>query len=317
MHNESPATNTSTDTSPAADEPRAADQDPAEREASRTAEDPVPVTRTVDHGTAKLLPDIDRPRAWLLTVDGAPQSYVDLDEPTHLEFEYVRRLAHVLDEAAPPGQPLDVLHLGGGALTLPRYLAATRPHSRQDVIDVDHGLLALVTEHLPLPGNSGIALHPQDARAALEAAPEAGVDVIVADVFTGSRVPAQLTSVEYARAAARALRPHGCYAANLADSAPFDFLRRQLANFAAVFAHLALIAEPSVLRGRRFGNAVLLASHTELPIAALARRTAADVFPARVEHGSPLRRLIADASPVPDTQALPSPIPPDGTFSVA
>ncbi|MFI9045692.1 spermidine synthase [Streptomyces sp. NPDC053427] len=262
------------------------------------------------------MPDVDHPRAWLLTVDGAPQSYVNLDAPTHLEFEYVRRLAHVLDEAAAPGQPLDTLHLGGGALTLPRYLAATRPHSRQDVIDADRGLLSLVTEHLPLPEGSGIEIHAQDARTALEAAPERSADVIVADVFGGSRVPAQLTSIEYAQAAARVLRPHGLYAANLADSAPFGFLRGQLANFAAVFEHLALIAEPSVLRGRRFGNAILLASRTELPLAALARRVAGDAFPARVEHGAALRRLIADALPIRDAEAVPSPEPPSGTFSL-
>lgn len=280
------------------------------------APDPIPVTRTVDCGTAKLLPDVDRPRAWLLTVDGAPQSYVDLDAPAHLEFEYVRRLAYVLDEAAAPGQSLDVLHLGGGALTLPRYLAATRPQSRQDVVEADRGLLALVTEQLPLPGDSGITVHPEDARTALEAAPEDSADVIVADVFGGSRVPAQLTSVEYARAAARVLRPDGCYAANLADSAPFTFLRGQLANFATAFEHLALIAEPSVLRGRRFGNAVLLASRAPLPVAALARRTAGDAFPARVEHGAALRRLIANAAPVRDAEAVASPVPPDGAFSV-
>ncbi|MFF8784613.1 spermidine synthase [Streptomyces sp. NPDC015125] len=280
------------------------------------APEPIPVTRTVDCGTAKLLPDVDRPRAWLLTVDGAPQSYVDLDAPAHLEFEYVRRLAHVLDEAAAPGQPLDVLHLGGGALTLPRYLAACRPHSRQDVVEADRGLLALVAEHLPLPGDSGITVHAEDARTALEAAPEGSADVIVADVFGGSRVPAHLTSVEYARAAARVLRPDGCYAANLADGAPFGFLRGQLANFATVFEHLALIAEPSVLRGRRFGNAVLLASGAPLPLAALARRTAGDAFPARVEHGAALRRLIADAVPVRDADAVASPMPPDGAFSV-
>ncbi|MFJ6752637.1 spermidine synthase [Streptomyces sp. NPDC091266] len=280
------------------------------------APDPIPVTRTVDCGTAKLMPDVDRSRAWLLTVDGAPQSYVDLDAPTHLEFEYVRRLAHVLDEAAAPGEPLDVLHLGGGALTLPRYLAATRPQSRQDVVDADRGLLSLVEEHLPLPPGSGIGLRAQDARAALEAAPENGADVIVADVFGGSRVPAHLTSVEYAQAAARVLRPHGLYAANLADSAPFGFLRGQLANFATVFDHLALIAEPSVLRGRRFGNAVLIASCQQLPVAALARRAAGDVFPARVEHGAALRRLIAGAAPVRDTEAVASPVPPDGAFSI-
>ncbi|MGA5561033.1 spermidine synthase [Streptomyces platensis] len=280
------------------------------------APEPIPVTRAVDCGTAKLLPDVDRPRAWLLTVDGAPQSYVDLDAPAHLEFEYVRRLAYALDEAAAPGQPLDVLHLGGGALTLPRYLATTRPHSRQDVVEADRGLLALVAEQLPLPGDSGITVHAEDARTALEAAPEDSADVIVADVFGGSRVPAQLTSVEYARAAARVLRPDGCYAANLADSAPFAFLRGQLANFATVFEHLALIAEPSVLRGRRFGNAVLLASRAPLPVAALARRTAGDAFPARVEHGAALRRLIAHAAPVRDAEAVASPVPPDGAFSV-
>ncbi|MCC3773088.1 spermidine synthase-like protein, partial [Streptomyces sp. UNOC14_S4] len=82
-------------------------------------DEPIPVTRDVDWGTAKLLPDVDERRAWLLTVDGSPQSYVDLDDPTHLEFEYAQRIGHVLDTAAEPGRPLDVLHLGGGALTLP------------------------------------------------------------------------------------------------------------------------------------------------------------------------------------------------------
>ncbi|MDG4866094.1 fused MFS/spermidine synthase, partial [Streptomyces sp. T-3] len=237
-------------------------------------DEPIPVTRAVDHGTAKLMPDVDRARAWLLTVDGAPQSYVDLDDPTYLEFEYARRLAHVLDTAADDEQALDVVHLGGGALTLPRYLAATRPGSAQDVVDADRGLLALIAETLPVDPVLGIRTHGADARGWLEAAPDDSADAIVADVFGGSRVPAHLTSLAYAREAERVLRPGGVYAANLADSAPFVFLRSQLANFQAVFPHLALIAEPAVLRGRRFGNAVLVAAHHELDIAALSRRAA-------------------------------------------
>ncbi|MEU5051698.1 fused MFS/spermidine synthase [Streptomyces sp. NPDC021096] len=279
-------------------------------------DEPIPVTRDVDWGTAKLMPDVDRARAWLLTVDGAPQSYVDLDDPTYLEFEYARRLAHVLDTVAEPGRPLDLLHLGGGALTLPRYAAATRPGSRQLVVEADRGLIALIGEHLPLPEGSGIEVRAGDARAALEAAPDASADIIVADVFGGSRVPAHLTSLEYARTAARVLRPDGHYTANLADGAPFDFLRAQVATFAAVFAHLCLIAEGPMLRGRRFGNAVLVAAHTELPVAALARRAAADAFPARVEHGAALARFAAGAVPVGDAEAVASPEPPGGAFSV-
>ncbi|GHA66326.1 hypothetical protein GCM10010372_77530 [Streptomyces tauricus] len=276
----------------------------------------IPVTRTVDHGTAKLMPDIDRKRAWLLTVDGAPQSYVDLDEPTYLEFEYARRLGHVLDTVARPGLPLDALHLGGGALTLPRYLAATRPGSRQDVVEADSGLLDLVVEHLPVPADAGIALHAADARAWLETAPAASADVLIADVFGGSRVPAHLTSVAYARQTARVLRGDGVYLANLADASPFAFLRSQLATFSTVFEELALIAEPGVLRGRRFGNAVLVASHRPLDTATLTRRTASDAFPARVEHGDTLRVFTGDAKPVRDEDAVPSPEPPAGAFSI-
>ncbi len=274
------------------------------------------MTRVTDHGTAKLMPDVDRARAWLLTVDGAPQSYVDLDDPAYLEFEYTRRLGYVLDAVAEEGRPLHVVHLGGGGLTLPRYVAATRPGSRQEVIEADGALLELVAEYLPLPPDSGVTPHAADARAWLEAAPDDHADVLIADVFGGSRVPAHLTTLAYAREAERVLRPDGVYLANLADAAPFGFLRSQLAAFATVFEELALIAEPGVLRGRRFGNAVLVAAHRPPAVAVLARRAAADAFPARVEHGAAVREFIGSARPVDDADAVPSPEPPDGAFGI-
>ncbi|WP_461029969.1 spermidine synthase, partial [Streptomyces sparsus] len=113
-----------------------------------------PVTRAVHQGVARLLPDLDRERAWLLTVDDAPQSYVDLDDPGHLEFEYVRRIAHVLHTGFPDG-PLDLLHLGGGALTLARQVAAVRPGSGQRVAEFDAALIDLVDEWLPVPADAG------------------------------------------------------------------------------------------------------------------------------------------------------------------
>ena len=280
-------------------------------------DEPTPVIENVALGTARLLPDLDRRRAWLLTVDDAPQSYVDLDEPTHLEFEYVRRLAYVLD--ALPSGPLDLLHLGGGGMTLARYAAATRPGSRQTVVEGDGELSALVARHLPLSPSSrpDIAVRVVDARQAVVERPPASVDLLVADVFSGARVPGHLTTVSYARAAARTLRPAGVYAANLADAAPFRFLGAQLATFAVEFSQLCVIAEPSVLRGRRYGNAVLLASQRELPVAELARRTASDAFPARVVYGTAVERLMAGAVPVSDDAAPAySPQPPGGAFTV-
>ncbi|MFJ5231220.1 spermidine synthase [Kitasatospora sp. NPDC088391] len=255
------------------------------------------------------MPDIDRDGGWLLTLDGTPQSYVDLQDPTYLEFEYVQRIAHLLDVVAEPGEPLDTLHLGGGALTLPRYLARTRPGSRQQVVEVDGPLTEFVADHLPWP--TGIEVTVGDARAVLAEVENASVDVVVADVFRGSRTPAHLTSVEFVQSAAAALRPGGHYAANLADGPPLAFAKAQAATLAAVFAHVCLVAEPSVLRGRRYGNILLIGSDGPIPVGELARLLAADPFPARLTE-SPEQA----AEPVTDATAEDSPPPPAGAFSL-
>src|SRR3954462_13053870 len=130
-------------------------------------------------GTAELLGDADRDGSWMLLVNGTPQSHVDLEDPTHLEFEYVRRMSHVLDLAAEPGQPLDVVHLGGGALTLARYVAVTRPGSRQRGVEVDEALTDLVRRELPLPRHARVRVRAADARAGLAALPTAGADVVL------------------------------------------------------------------------------------------------------------------------------------------
>jgi len=272
------------------------------------------VSEPVDGGLAQLLPDPDRPRAWTLLLDGAPQSHVDLDDPAHLDFEYQRRIGHLIDLAAPPGRPLRVVHLGGGALTLARYVAATRPRSTQQVVEADTALVALVRRALPLESGWRIRVRGADARAGLAKVPEGWADVVVADVFTGARTPAHLTSTEFLAEVRRALRPGGLYAANLADGPPLAHLRAQVATAARVFPELCLVADPAVLRGRRFGNAVLAASDRKLPVAELTRRAAGDPHPGRVEHGRALADFTGGAAPVTDATAIPSPAPPAGVF---
>ncbi|MDI2127636.1 spermidine synthase [Yinghuangia seranimata] len=284
--------------------------------ASDTPDEPVPVTADVAFGRAALLPDIDRPRAWLLTLDGSPQSYVDLDEPAYVEFEYARRLAHVLDLAAPAAAPLAVLHLGGGAMTLPRYVAATRPGSPQRVVEADGPLVDLVTARLPLPPAEPIAVEVADARAGLAARPAGSADAVVADVFGGALIPAHLTSVEFVRDAARVLRPGGVYAANLSDGGALAFLRGQVATARAVFAHVCLVTEEDHLTGERFANAVLVASDAPLPLERLSERAAADPYPAVVVAGGELVAFTGDAAVVTDATAVGSPAPPRGVFGV-
>ncbi|WP_341719755.1 fused MFS/spermidine synthase [Micromonospora sp. FIMYZ51] len=274
------------------------------------------IAERVDTGLAELMPDADRPGSWTLSLDGAPQSHVDLTDPTHLEFEYVRRLAAALDLVAPAGAPLRVLHLGGGALTLPRYVAATRPGSTQRVVEVDGALVELVRRALPWPADFRLKVRVGDARAVLATTREDSYDVVVADVFAGARTPARLTSVEYAAEVARVLRPAGWYLANLADGPPLRYARGQVATVRAALPRACLIADAGVLRGRRYGNLVLVAGRHEPPVPALARRAAGDWFPGRVLADAELDRFVAGATVVHDEAATDSTPPPPGIFSV-
>ncbi len=153
-----------------------------------------------------------------------------------------------------------------------------------------------------------------DAREVLEGVRADTFDLLVVDVFSGARTPAHLTSIEFVQAADRALNADGLYVANVADGAQLAFARAQVATARAVFGQVCLIGDPAVLRGRRFGNLIVVAGHRELPIADLARAVAGDPFPARVEHGAELIRFTGGAVPVTDATATPSPNPPTGIF---
>ncbi|MFB6776846.1 spermidine synthase [Streptomyces sp. NPDC056352] len=275
---------------------------------------PETLAEAVDGGLAELIPDRERPRAWTLNLDGAPQSHVDLDDPAHLSFSYQRRIGHIADLVAPAGQPLHVVHLGGGAFTLARYIAATRPRSTQQIVELDAALVQLVRRELPLDPQARIRVRSTDARAGLGKIPDDWADLVIADAFSGSRTPAHLNSTEFLTDVRRVLKPTGQYVANLTDGPPLAHLRGQIATAAAVFPELALAADPAVLRGRRFGNAVLLASGLPLKVAELTRRVATDPHPGRVEHGRELADFTGGAAAVRDADARPSPAPPSSAF---
>ena len=146
---------------------------------------------------AFLVPDLAYPRAFTLRIGRTDQSYVDLDDPLRLEFDYVQRLADVLDSVTEPGQRLRVVHVGGAAMTLPRYIAATRPSSAQIVLEPDVELTAFVRRHLPLPVRSGIKVRGTDGRRGIAELRDGYADLVIIDAFVGARVPAELTTKEF------------------------------------------------------------------------------------------------------------------------
>lgn len=277
-----------------------------------------PMTLRESGERAAFVADAYQPGALILEIDGTPQSHVYPDSPGELFFEYVRRIGHVIDVIRPPGEPITALHLGAGALTLPRYIAATRPDSRQQVLERHADLIDYVRTYLPLPPQSAIRFRYGDARETLSRLPSGltgAADIVVVDIFSGSRIPAHVTSVEFFTHVAKFLRPDGVVVANIADGPGLAFARSQAATLAHVFPHVTAIAEAQVLKGRRFGNVVIIGSPRAQPFEWLPRLLAGGPHPAQAVSGETLRAFIGSAPLVTDATAIPSPTPQKNIFA--
>jgi spermidine synthase len=275
-----------------------------------------PAVRLSDGTIARVVPSAFG-GGWELDVDGTPQSHVDLDDPTHLHFEYVARMGAVIDRLRMPRQPLTAIHLGAGALTIPRYVETTRPGSRQQVIELEPALWDLVRESLPLPRGASIRVRIGDAREGLARLPGGLVgaaDLVVSDVYSGAQTPAHLTTVEFYTEAARFLAPDGVLLVNVADGAGLAFARRQVATVSAVLEHVIVLAEVQTLKGRRFGNLVIAASRAPLPTEWLPRLMAAGPHPAKVAQGAELVEFARGARVATDADATASPKPSASVF---
>lgn len=254
--------------------------------------------------TAELLRDLDRDTGWTLMVDGAEQSYVDVLDPTHLEFEYMQHIALVVDTLLPPPQPLPTLHLGGGACTLPRWIAATRPGSTQIVVEASQEILDVVR---PLGPIADCHVVLGDAIEQLRAAPAAHEALVVWDLYDGPRVATSTLTLDAVTHMRRVLRPGGCLVLNVSDATPFDVVRPVVAALRVVFDDVALLAEPSTLRGRRSGNCVLVGATRPLPVPTLQRSAASAPVRGRLLAGAALTQFAGSATPPTDAAPLPEP----------
>jgi len=262
----------------------------------------------------RLVADNRRMGAWVVRMGGADQSFVDPYDPTYLEFDYVQRVADVIDTAFATGARIAAVHVGGAGMTIPRYIAHTRPTSAQIVFEPDAALTEAVREAAPLPRHSGIKVRPVDGRTGMAGLADDWADLAVLDAFTGLAVPADLGTAEWFAEVRRVVRPSGVVIMNLTDHTPFDYARRVVAGIAAGFRPVVIGAEPSTLKGRRFGN-IVVAAGPGVDALELVRRASAAVFPYRLMYALELDRWLAGAVPFTDADPQPSAEPaPDALF---
>nr|WP_037891474.1 fused MFS/spermidine synthase [Streptomyces viridochromogenes] len=257
---------------------------------------------------ARVVADPERGSGRTLVLDGLRHSYVDLDDPTFLEFEYVRAIASVVDSAFPEGEPLAAYHLGGGGLTFPRYLAATRPGTRSLVSEIDSGVVRINRDQLGLRPEAGIDVRAEDGRLGLRRLDAGSRDLVVGDAFGGVSVPWHLTTVEAMTDLRRVLDEDGLYVANLIDHGELAFARAEVATLGETFEHVALIGEPTDIglgptATREGGNLVVLASDRPVDLRAVQEALDARRTGWKITTGDALASWTGDARPLTDDYA--------------
>jgi spermidine synthase len=247
--------------------------------------------------------DPERDSGRVLVLDTLRHSYVDLADPTHLEFEYVRAIAAVADASFPAAEPVSALHVGGGGLTLPRYLAEDRPGTRSLVLEVDPGVVAIDREQLGLETSEELRVRVADGRVGLAEERAGERDLVVGDAFGGLSVPWQLTTRESLQLVDRALADDGVYAVNLIDNPPLAFARAELATLREVFGHVVLLARIPVLTGEDGGNLIAVASQQPLDTEGIADAMIEHDLAWRIASGADLDEFVGDADVLTDDHA--------------
>jgi hypothetical protein len=261
---------------------------------------------------AFILEEGDTGRA--LHLDTLRHSYVDLADPSHLEFLYTQWFGDTIETVAPDGRPVTALHIGGGGFTMPGYLRAEHPGSFSTVLEVDPLLVELSVDELGLELGDDLEILTGDARVTVAGVEEDAYDVAIGDAFGGVAVPWHLATQEFTQLIHDRLRDDGVYMMNVIDYGPRDFLRAEVATMASVFEHVAVLGRPGAFGdlGRTGpdgrdeapvpdepvgGNHVVIASDTPLPIESLFATNRGRARVDQILHGEDLQRFI-DGAPV-------------------
>jgi spermidine synthase len=213
-----------------------------------------------------------------LILDDLTHSQANLDDPGDLRFGYARRFADATAGlmAARDGA-IDVLHIGGGGFTFPRYLSTLDPETRHTILELDPAVLATAREELGYEQPASTEIVIGDARLSIADIGDDSIDIVAGDAFGGRAVPWHLTTAEFLDEVRRVLRPDGMYVLNLIDGPSLLFVRAEAATLADRFEHVAIVAGPGTLAGEFGGlaNIVLVASDAPIDVAALEAEIAA------------------------------------------
>lgn len=175
-----------------------------------------------DYYTIKLKRDMTRSDGvplQALVLDHLVHSYTDLNNPFHMEYEYIRIYEEFVRWQAEKRRSFKSLFIGGGGYTFPRFIEAKYPKADIDVVEIDPEVTWVAHEYLGVAKESRIRSYNEDARWFVMNCKEKGrYDFIFGDAFNDLSIPYHLTTKEFVMQLKELLKPDGLLLANVIDS---------------------------------------------------------------------------------------------------
>lgn len=240
-----------------------------------------------------------------LILDHLIHSYTDLEDPFHLEYEYIKIYEELVRWQLGEKDSFRALFIGGGGYTFPRFLEAKYPGARIDVVEIDPEVTRVAETYLGISKEGRIRTFNHDARWFAMNCREVGAyDFIFGDAFNDLSIPYHLTTLEFAALLKSLLKPDGVLLANVIDSFSRGlFLPSYMRTLEGAFGvgNVHLVTTATEYNDMGTGTYVVLAGPQDLDVHGFMHAAPEEDHPRRLCHIMPrdlLQGYLKERSPI-------------------
>ena len=182
------------------------------------------------------------PGVKILTLDHLIHSYLKPADPDFLGYLHEEVQGELVRTAASKGDT-QILVIGGGGYTFPRWVEHNLPTVEVDVVEIDPGVTEVAHRHLGLSRQTRIRSYHMDGRQFIrETAEQNHYELVIQDAVNDLAVPYHLMTKEYNDAVKATLAKDGAYLLTLIDSIQDGELwRAAVHTMQKSFKHVALL----------------------------------------------------------------------------
>jgi len=225
-------------------------------------------TAESNYYTINVIDNQEEPGMKTLVLDHLVHSFVNLDNPLDLRYDYEKIFSQIVKYASRNNDSPRLLHLGGGGYSFPRYMQTVYPGSYNRVVEIDPEVTRIAYSELGLPADTAIKTSNEDARLFLiRKSGSEKYDFAVGDVFNGLSTPYHLNTLEFIQLVKANLKEDGIYMVNIIDDfQEGTYLPAFMHTLRQAFSRVILFSIPDDWNELEYSTYVIAATDAELDL---------------------------------------------------